>query len=138
MKYPIVFYTTNILPIPLMIPNKGAASGLASINERFVLKKFGINAINSGKYKWGIFDSSGVEYMVTHLENTGLYFNIWDIISFSPSFYVKFKFKRKMQYNSDDFKEKILNMLKKNARKWKLDRHDSQTDGYIIKKMGLY
>ena len=81
MKYPIVFYTTNILPIPLMIPNKGAASGLASINERFVLKKFGINAINSGKYKWSIFDSSGVEYMVTHIENTGLYFNIWDIIS---------------------------------------------------------
>ena len=40
-----------------------------------------------------------------------------------------------MQYNSDDFKEKILNMLKKNARKWKLDGHDSQTDGYIIKKI---
>ena len=135
MKYPIVFYTTDILPIPLMIPNKGAASGLVSINERFVLKKFGINGINSGKYKWGIFDSSGVEYMVTHVENTGLYFNIWDIISFSPSFYVKLKFERKMQYNNDDFKEKILNMLKKNARKWKSDGHDSQTDSYIIKKI---
>ena len=135
MKYPIVFYTTDDLPLPLFIPNKGAAGGLASINERFVLRKAGINGINSGKYKWGIFDSSGVEYMVTHIENTGLYFNIWDIISFSPSFYVKFKFERKMQYNSDDFKEKILNMLKKNARKWKLAGHDSQTDGYIIKKI---
>ena len=63
MKYPIVFYTTDDLPLPLFIPNKGAAGGLASINERFVLRKAGINGINSGKYKLGIFDSSGVEYI---------------------------------------------------------------------------
>ena len=135
MRYPIVFYTTDAFPIPLIISNRGIVGGLNSENDKVILKKYGIDGINSGKYKWGAFDASGIEYMVIHVENIGLYFNIFDMISFSPSYYVKFEFKKIQELEFSEFKERILKMLKTSAHKWKKAGHDSQTDGFLIGKI---
>ena len=56
-------------------------------------------------------------------------------MSLSHTYYVKFDFKQIQKLGFIEFKERVLSMLKKEARRWKKAGHDSQTDGYIIKKI---
>ncbi len=135
MKYPIIFYCGNVIPIYLFIKGAKPAGGLPSDTAVTYLSPKGIKGINSGKYKWHAFDSDGAEYKVSRVIKRRLRLSLLDLLSFHPTYYVDFEFKEVGRYDLPDFKDRVLKIMKKGARDWKKDGHDSQTDGFTIGKI---
>ncbi len=135
MKYPIVFFSEEKFNIVLGVKIRGLSRGMLCSDEKVYLLNKWIDLINSNKEKWYIFDSDGIMYKIKHVYKIKYKFDFINLLSLSHTYYVKFDFKQIQKLGFIEFKERVLSMLKKEARKWKLAGHDSQTDGYIIKKI---
>lgn len=135
MKYPIVFFSEEKFNIVLGVKIRGLSRGMLCSDEKVYLLNKWIDLINSNKEKWYIFDSNGIIYKINHVYKIKYKFDFINLLSLRHTYYVKFDFKQIQKLGFIEFKERVLSMLKKEARRWKKVGHDSQTDGFIISEV---
>lgn len=131
VKYPIIF--TSGKSFDLMINRK---LGFFFKPKKFFLSEKLFDSFLRKKVLIYFYDSDGVEYKVISLIKRSKRLNLLDFLLYKGIYYyVTFEYKKINHYDLAEFKERVLNMLKRDAREWKQADHDSQTDGFIISKI---